>query len=253
MGRERLEIEFGRHAGWIVGAIETLGLAAMPAACRGAGDPSLFEQLADAMGAGPDSLVLDVGCGIGGPSAWLARERGYEVVGIDVMEEPVRGLQRLFPQLSPVVATSRALPFRDATFDAAWAIGVIETIEHKCEALTELARVLAPGARLAAYTFVWTSGRLEDAPMADRFEPIDVVVGEFERGGLRIVGAEPSRLARPPTDWRAAQDAAQAHARRLHRDDPAYEAVERELGKFGRLAKSGAIQAWVIVGAKEKA
>jgi cyclopropane fatty-acyl-phospholipid synthase-like methyltransferase len=213
----------------------------------------LFEQLADAMEARPGSLVLDVGCGIGGPGAWLARERRCEVVGIDVMEEPVHGLQRLFPRLSSVVATSRSLPFGGETFDAAWAIGVLETIAHKSEALAELDRVLAPGGRLAAYTFVSASDVIEDAPMADRFQPLDEVVEEFERGGFRIVSADRSRLARPPADWRSAQNTAQAHASLLHRDDPAHETVQRELGKFGQLAKSGAIQAWVIVGAKEAA
>jgi cyclopropane fatty-acyl-phospholipid synthase-like methyltransferase len=251
MGRERLEIEFGRHAGWIVEAIEALALDAIPAACRGTGDPNLLEQLADAIGAQRGNFVLDVGCGIGGPGAWLTRERGAAVLGIDVMEAPVRGLRRLFPQVGSLVATTRSLPFRDSAFDAALAMGVIETITHKSEALTELARVLAPNARLAAYTFVSASGGIEDAPMADRFEPLQDVVDEFERGGFRIVSADASRLSQPPADWRRSQEKAREHARRLHRDDPAYETVERELDKFARLARSGAIQPWVIVGAKE--
>lgn len=251
MGRERLEIEFGRHAGWIVEAIAANGVDAIPAACRGAGDPNLFGLLADAMGAGPGALVLDVGCGIGGPGAWLASERSCDVVGIDVMEEPVRGLKRLFPRLRGAVATSRSLPFRNATFDATWAIGVIETIAHKSEALRELARVLVPEGRLAAYTFVSAASRIDDAPMADRFQPLDELIEDFERGGFRILNAEPSALARPPIAWRKAQESAQAHANRLHRDDPAQETVDRELSKFARLCSSGEIQAWVIIGAKE--
>lgn len=251
MGRERLEIEFGRHAGWIAEAIEAHGLDAIPAACRGAGDPALFGLLADAMGARPDSLVLDVGCGIGGPGAWLASERRCDVVGIDVMEEPVRGLRRLFPQSQAVVATSRSLPFRNETFDATWAIGVIETIGHKSEALMELSRVLVPEGRLAAYTFVSTGTTIDDAPMADRFQPLDALVGDFERGGFRILNAEPSMLARPPAAWREAQASAQAHANRLHQDDPVNETVDWERRKFARLHTSGEIQAWVIVGAKE--
>ena len=252
MGRERLEIEFGRHAGWIVEAIEAHDLDAIPAACRGAGDPTLFDLLADAMGAKRGTLVLDVGCGIGGPGAWLASERLCDVVGIDVMEEPVRGMGRLFPQLHPVVATSRSLPFRNAIFDAAWAIGVIETIEHKSEALKEVARVLVPGGRLAAYTFVST-GRIEDAPMADRFQSLDVFVEDFERGGFHILNVDPSTPVRPPPAWRDAQDSAQAYASRLHRDDPAYETVERERRRFARLLTSGEIEAWVITGGKEDA
>ncbi|MGH2774177.1 MAG: class I SAM-dependent methyltransferase [Actinomycetota bacterium] len=251
MGRERLEIEFGRHAGWIVEAIEAHGLDAIPAACRGAGDPTLFGVLADAMGARPGALVLDVGCGIGGPGAWLASERRCDVVGIDVMEEPVRGLKRLFPRLRTVVATSRALPFRNETFDATWAIGVIETIAHKSEALRELSRVLVPEGRLAAYTFVSTESRIDDAPMADRFQPLETLVEDFESGGFRILNTEPTTLAGPPAAWRDAQNSALAHANRLHRDDPAHETVDRERQKFARLFTSGEIQAWVIIGAKE--
>jgi len=251
MGRERLEIEFGRHAGWIVEAIEAHGLDAIPAACRGSGDPALFGLLADAIEARPGRLVLDIGCGIGGPAAWLATERGCEVVGIDVMEEPVHGLKRLFPRLCSIVATSRSLPFRDATFDASWAIGVIETIGHKREALKELARVLVSHGRLAAYTFVSTSNEIDDPPMADRFQPLDELVEDFERGGFRTLRVEPSALARPPATWRQAQGAAQAHANRFHRDDPVLEDVDRELRKFARLHTSGQIKPWIIVGAKE--
>ncbi|MGH2698676.1 MAG: class I SAM-dependent methyltransferase [Actinomycetota bacterium] len=251
MGRERLQIEFGRHAGWIVEAIDALGLDAMPAACRGAGDPNLFGLLADAMGARPGMRVLDVGCGIGGPGAWLATERGCEVVGTDVMEEAARGLRRLFPQLCTLVSTSRALPFRNASFDASWAIGVLETIAHKSEALRELARVLIPEARLAAYTFVSAANDVDDPPIADRFQPLDALIEDFERGGFRILSVEPFTLARPPAAWRKAQDSAQAHASRLHRNDCAREAVDRELLKFARLYTSGEIQPWVIVGAKE--
>lgn len=252
MGRERLEIEFGRHAGWIAEAIEAHGLDAIPAACRGAGDPNLFGILADAMGAGPDTLVLDVGCGIGGPGAWLAAERRCEVVSIDVMEEPVRALKRLFPRLRTVVATSRSLPFPDATFDATWAIGVIETIEHKSEALSELARVLVPDGRLASYTFV-SAATIDDAPMADRFQPVDELLGDFELGGFHILHAERSAVARPPAAWREAQASAELHASRLHRDDPAHEAIEQERQRFTRLYKSGEIQPWIIIGAKEDA
>ena len=252
MGRERLEIEFGRHAGWMVEAIETLGLDAMPAACRGTGDPNLFGLLADAMRARRGALVLDVGCGIGGPGAWLASERGCEVVGIDVMEESVRGSKRLFPRSRPVVATSRSLPFRNETFDATWAVGVIETITHKSEALKELSRVLVPEGRLAAYTFVSAATKVDDAPVADRFKPLDSLMGDFERGGFRILTAEPS-LARPPATWRKTQETAREHANRLHRNDSIYKAVDRELHKFSRLCSSGEIEAWMIVGVKEDA
>ena len=49
------------------------------------GYPSL-DLLAERCNIGPDSHVLDVGCGTGGNSAYLAKKYGCMVTGIDISE-----------------------------------------------------------------------------------------------------------------------------------------------------------------------
>ncbi len=97
--------------------------------------------------------LLDVPCGFGRHSIPLARA-GYRVTGVDrsaaLLDEARRraGGQR-WPKWA--VADYRELPFADASFDAALnlysSIGYLGD-EEDTRALTEIGRVLRPGARL---------------------------------------------------------------------------------------------------------
>ncbi|MPZ11694.1 MAG: SAM-dependent methyltransferase, partial [Kiloniellaceae bacterium] len=41
-------------------------------------------ELAELLSPQPGQLLLDLGCGIGGPARWLAQERGCQVFGLDL-------------------------------------------------------------------------------------------------------------------------------------------------------------------------
>jgi SAM-dependent methyltransferase len=69
------------------------------------------------------------------------------------MAAAARAGRRLFG-LPSVVAVAQWLPFADASFDAAWCLGVLCTTSDKAGLLTELRRVLVPGARLGLLVFV---------------------------------------------------------------------------------------------------
>lgn len=45
---------------------------------------TLLRRIAQAIAAGPGQTIIDLGCGRGGPSLWVARETGASVVGIDI-------------------------------------------------------------------------------------------------------------------------------------------------------------------------
>jgi hypothetical protein len=76
MGRACFEAEFGHYAGWVVDAIQRLeSCDPVSAACQGTGNPFLLDHLAAGLVIEKGSLVLDVGVGLGGPGAWLVRER----------------------------------------------------------------------------------------------------------------------------------------------------------------------------------
>jgi SAM-dependent methyltransferase len=88
---------------------------------------------------------LDLGCGTGLPTA-AAAELGWSVVGVDVSNDLLevartRGVDVL-------EARADALPFDDASFDAAISVWTHTDIDDFGAALAEVARVLRPGAPL---------------------------------------------------------------------------------------------------------
>jgi SAM-dependent methyltransferase len=253
MGRERLEAEFGVYARWLADAIATLiPKDPIPAACRGTGNPVLFEALADALLVTARTRFLDVGCGIGGPGAWLARERGCHLIGVDVMEDAAAGARRLFSS-HVAVGTCRQLPFRSGCFDAAWSLGVLETVKDKATALTEIRRVLAPSGRLGVFGFVAATEEPLEPMLADYFETASVSIQSMSRAGFEVVTAEPCPdLARPPKEWGDLAAAARDSVRSDHRDHPMLEVVQEQLARFDRLRSTGQVEPWLFVLARRE-
>lgn len=106
----------------------------------------LFATLAGAGGA-----VVDIGCGTGRLSSFLA-SHGLRPRGVDLSEGMVRVASRDYPAFDFEVADLRALPFEDASLDGAvaWYSLMYLTPADRPAAYAELARVLKPGAPLAA-------------------------------------------------------------------------------------------------------
>ncbi|MGH2702033.1 MAG: class I SAM-dependent methyltransferase [Actinomycetota bacterium] len=250
--RDRLESEFGCYALWLAQVVNQLHLDPIPVACRGTGNPKLFERLVRVLGLGRESRLLDLGSGLGGPGQWVRDHAGSEVVGAEIMESSVRGARLLFPGGRSVVADSGALPFGDGSFDAAWALGALETIEDKDETLSEVGRLLRPGARLAVYTFVPVTGEEIDAPTADRFEPRETLLARMERSELELVDAsEVTELAVSPGRWRRELGFVRAEVERRHAAEPEFQRCREQLAKMSALWRSRAITPWLFVLQKE--
>ena len=93
--------------------------------------------------------VLDLGCGGGLTTAWLA-QRGATTVGVDLSRASLRVASRQtrgYGHPEPVFACGRAeaLPFADASFDVVWCTDVLEHLPELPAALAQIARVLKPG------------------------------------------------------------------------------------------------------------
>ena len=248
MGRARFEAEFGHYSAWLVEAIHGLDLPdRIPAACRGTGNPSLLEHLAAGLEIDQDAVVLDVGVGLGGPGAWLVRNRACTLVGIDVMMQSAAGAARLFGDINVAVASTRAMPFRDRTFHGAWALGVIEMIADKKRAFEEIMRVLVPGARLVLYDFVAT-GPLEDPPAASRFESASDISSKLEEAGLKVLRSSAvPYMTPPPEEWRIAAEIVRRRVRDDHDGDRRLTMAEEALNRFNRVRRSGCIREWEFV------
>ncbi len=101
------------------------------------------DTLLRAIGPVEHDLVLDAGCGTGRFSVAMERA-GARVVGLDIdMDMLAIAVRRL---AGPVVLGDiEHLPIRDAVFDVAAAVTVLEFVPHPERALAELLRVTRPG------------------------------------------------------------------------------------------------------------
>ena len=93
-----------------------------------------------------DSLVLDVGCGVGATSCYLAKKIGCRIVGVDIREDMVaRAKERAQRETNGhlvefVVMDAQDLPFEDGTFDAVISESVTLFVGDKRRALNEYVR-----------------------------------------------------------------------------------------------------------------
>jgi SAM-dependent methyltransferase len=109
------------------------------------------------MGLKADDRVLDVGCGIGGATRYIASAFGCRVTGIDLTPAYIEAAQDLArrtglaTRVSYSVASALAMPFEGGAFDAALTLHVAMNIEDRAGLYREVARVLRPGAVFCAY------------------------------------------------------------------------------------------------------
>ena len=108
--------------------------------------------------------VLDVGSGIGGPARYMAATFGARVTGIDLTPEFVATARELTRRsgldglASFEQGDALAMPFPDASFDAATCLYVAMNIPDKPGLIGEIARVLKPGGRLVWSQVVLAGG-----------------------------------------------------------------------------------------------
>lgn len=114
-------------------------------------------ELAKALQLGPDTRLLDIGCGVGGPARFFASAGAGHVDGIDLTPNYVETAEALTRRLGLSdrvrcqVASALDLPFADATFDAATLIHVGMNIADKAQLFREMRRVLKPGGLAGVY------------------------------------------------------------------------------------------------------
>ena len=94
------------------------------------------------------SLVLDVGVGAG-RFAEIVAKKGGEVVGIDLTPAVDAAALNLSgrDKVHLIQADIFAMPFREGTFDLAYAIGVLHHTPHPREAFERVAAVVRKGGR----------------------------------------------------------------------------------------------------------
>jgi len=114
------------------------------------------KELANGIGIN-DSRVLDIGCGIGGPSRMLADEYNCMVTGIDISHEFIRTAQKLSELIGInnktafIQGDALNLPFDSGSFDIVWTQHVQMNINDKAKFYSEIKRVLKENGMLIYY------------------------------------------------------------------------------------------------------
>jgi len=94
------------------------------------------------------SRIIDIGCGIGGSSRILARDYGFDVLGVTISSEQVKRASQLTPKdlaCQFQVMDALNLKFQDGSFDGVWSVEAGAHILDKQRYADEMLRIIRPG------------------------------------------------------------------------------------------------------------
>jgi SAM-dependent methyltransferase len=125
-----------------------------------------LRTLVKGLGLAADQLLVDLGCGAGGPGLWAAQESGARLVGIDLSEMATRraseqaGLLRMSERATFRQGTLQSTGLASGSADAVMSIDALQYVPDKTAALVEVVRILRPGGRFAFVAFELDLGRV---------------------------------------------------------------------------------------------
>lgn len=118
------------------------------------------KEMVDHIVPGPGKLILDVASGTAGVAIQLAARTGARVVGVDLTEQMLSQGQRNVAaagraaQIRLVAGRAEQLPYPDQSFDSLTFTYLLRYVQDPQAVLTELARVVKPGGRVASLEFM---------------------------------------------------------------------------------------------------
>lgn len=140
------------------------------------------------MHSAPPSKVLEIGCGTGNVSSFLARN-GYRVTGCEVYKEAI---DKAWPGYDKVQGDAATLPFRDNTFDVVGMFDVLEHFNDELPLLKEARRVLKKDGILVvtvpARRELWSY--TDDAALHKRRYATGDLISIFKEASFRPLSAD---------------------------------------------------------------
>jgi demethylmenaquinone methyltransferase / 2-methoxy-6-polyprenyl-1,4-benzoquinol methylase len=143
--------------------------------------------------------VLDACCGTGDLAVAAVRHRGAHVTGLDFSERMLERARRKEPAIEWVQGDVLALPFEDASFDAATVGFGVRNVADLEAGLFELRRVLRPGGRLGILEITTPRGAV--APFYKLwFDRVVPLLGKLLPGGAAYTYLPASVRRFPPPE-----------------------------------------------------
>jgi demethylmenaquinone methyltransferase/2-methoxy-6-polyprenyl-1,4-benzoquinol methylase len=143
--------------------------------------------------------VLDACCGTGDLAVAARRKRSANVTGLDFSERMLERARRKEPAIQWVEGDMLALPFEDASFDAATVGFGVRNVADLAAGLRELRRVLRPGGRVGILEITTPRGVL--APFYRLwFDRIVPLLGKVLPGGAAYTYLPASVRRFPPPE-----------------------------------------------------
>lgn len=209
--------------------------------------------------------LLDIACGSGGPTIYLASQGRCRALGIDNNAEAVVRGTKLSQKLELTAQVEfaqmdadRLLPLPDASFDAVICLDAINHLADRRSALADWARILRPGGRLVFTDCVTLTGVISNAEVAARsrigryvFAPLGENARLISEAGLQLKTSEDltkSLAVLSGRRWRAR--AARAEALLELEDTMTYEAHQEVLRTAEALALDGRLSRFGYVAVK---
>jgi SAM-dependent methyltransferase len=121
-------------------------------ACHRRVHPEVLQQLLASRSFGPETRVLDVGCGTGNYAGALADATNCRVSGVDPSRRMLDRARDAAPWESLAQSSAQSLPFGDDAFDVVISTDVIHHIADRDAYFREAVRVLQPGGDLVTVT-----------------------------------------------------------------------------------------------------
>lgn len=180
LARDRLILDLHRQA---LGAEYPEGIDVTGSCTRGT-----LERALAGLRLPENGLLVDLGCGLGGPGRWLARETGARLIGFDVSQVAVDAAARAARAFLGAGryeyrrGSFSATGLPDGCADGVIAIEALPMAADRGAALAEVHRILRPGGRAAL-----TGGeRHDDEPGSGRAFRWAPLIGQ---AGLRVAGS----------------------------------------------------------------
>lgn len=242
MSSDAMADEFDTVPAWTVAAIEELGAShAIPAACRGSGNPAALTWLAEHMGLDASTTLLDVGAGMGGGAEYAALTRGSEVRLVEPMLGACRAARRLFGQPT-VVASGEHLPLMDDAVDAVWSLGVLCSSDAQQKMLAEMRRVVRPAGVVGLLVYIKTVTDLPEQPDGNEFPTRDELLGLIRAAGLRIEEqADLDDFDDVPDIWKQQVQEVDDLVAARHRHDRRWQTADEQQSSMARLIGDGLV------------